>query len=124
MNRLFVFIILILLINCDNEAIVGSDDVTLINYVEFTNIEYLNNGTNLEVSGLVTNISQTKTISTHWFIECQFYANQDKILKLGGENTTINIPLDPGQQCNWLITWNPSNNSNISFFNANLTVSY
>ena len=44
MNKLFVSIILILLINCDNEAIVGSDDVTLINYVEFTEIEYSNNG--------------------------------------------------------------------------------
>lgn len=113
MKKILIILFSLFIVNCDQNTIVGSDNVNVIAYVEFIEINKFNNSQNLEVSGKIKNISNNKTISSPWYIECQFYANDDKILKLGGENIKITYPLEPQQEALWIISWSPSNNSNI-----------
>ena len=113
MKKILIILFSLFVVNCDQNTIVGSDNVNVIAYVEFIEINKFNNSQNLEVSGKIKNISNNKTISSPWYIECQFYANDDKILKLGGENIKITYPLEPQQEALWIISWSPSNNSNI-----------
>jgi len=113
-KKIGILLNLIILLNCNGGTVVGSDNVNVIDYVEFSQITTSNNGNNLEVSGHVINISETKNISSQWYIECQFYATENKTLKIGGDNTQINVPLDPGQETIWTIHWNPENNLNIN----------
>ena len=114
MKKSLILSILIFLFNCNGNSIVGSDDVTEISYVEFSEIETYNSGGYLELSGRAKNISSNKTISSPWYIECQFYADGDKILKLGGDNVRITYPLEPAQEALWTIRWFPTNESNIN----------
>lgn len=114
MKKSLILSILIFLFNCNGNSIVGSDDVTEISYVEFSEIETYNSGEYLELSGRAKNISNNKTISSPWYIECQFYADSNKILKLGGDNVRITYPLEPEQEALWTIRWFPPNESNIN----------
>ena len=111
----FIYIILILftIIGCTNTTI-GSTEVQEIDYVEFSQIENYNNGSWFEVTGHIKNISSTQTIPSAWHIECQFYSDESMSLKLGGENGTVWVPLEPDQSTIWTIRWLPGVNSNIN----------
>jgi hypothetical protein len=111
----FIYIILVLasIFACKNN-IIGSTEVTEITYVEFSQINNYNNGAWFEVTGHIKNISSTQTIPSSWHIECQFYADDTKVLKLGGENTIVYIPLESEQSTIWTIRWLPGTNSNIN----------
>ena len=57
MNKIGILLNLILILNCDGGAVVSSDNVSMIDYVKFSQITTSNNGNNLEVSGHVININ-------------------------------------------------------------------
>ena len=43
----------------------------------------------------------SNTITAHWFVEGQFYSDNTYTLLLGGDVTTINLPLNPGVETLW-----------------------
>ncbi|RKY90360.1 MAG: hypothetical protein DRQ01_09300, partial [Ignavibacteriae bacterium] len=48
-------------------------------------------------------------ITPPWYIEGQFYADSTLTLKLGGDNTRITVPLEPGVQTLWSLTFSDPN---------------
>ena len=48
--------------------------------------------------GRVKNATQRTSINPPWFVEGQFYTNDTKTTKLGGNNTQINVPLSLNQE--------------------------
>ncbi len=47
----------------------------------------------------------TSTIYPPWYVECQFYADSTYSLKLGGNNTPIQLNLDYGQSALWTVSF-------------------
>ena len=103
---------LILIIGCENSTsgITGSENVDVIEHVNFSNIEKSLTENSLIVVGVLTNSSTSITISPPWFIECQFYyQNSGNTFLIGGENTTINNSLSPGVSVEWSLSYNVDN---------------
>ena len=103
---------LILIIGCENSTsgITGSENVDVIEHVNFSNIEKSLTENSLIVAGVLTNSSTSITISPPWFIECQFYyQNSGNTFLIGGENTTINNSLSPGVSVEWSLSYNVDN---------------
>ena len=103
---------LILIIGCENSTseITGSENVDVIEHVNFSNIEKSLTENSLVVDGVLTNSSSSITISPPWFIECQFYyQNSGNTFLIGGENTTINNSLSPGVSVEWSLSYNVDN---------------
>jgi len=113
---------LILIIGCENSTsdITGSENVDVIEHVNFSNIEKSLTENNLVVNGVLTNSSTSITISPPWFIECQFYyQNSGNIFLIGGENTTINNSLSPGVSVEWSLSFNVDNPGQYENFTIN-----
>ncbi len=92
-----------------NGTIVGSTQGnTNINNVSFiiTELEVFSNS--LKASGTVKNTGSAN-ITPPWYIEGQFYADSTLTLKLGGDNTRITVPLEPGVQTLWSLTFSDPN---------------
>lgn len=92
-----------------NGTIVGSTQGnTNINNVSFiiTELEVFSNS--LKVSGTVKNTGSAN-ITPPWYVEGQFYADSTLTLKLGGDNTRITVPLEPGVQTLWSLTFSDPN---------------
>ena len=103
---------LILIIGCENSTsgITGSENVDVIEHVNFSNIEKSLTENSLIVAGVLTNSSTSITISPPWLIECQFYyQNSGNTFLIGGENTTINNSLSPGVSVEWSLSYNVDN---------------
>ena len=56
----------------------------------------------LVARGLATN-DGSSTISSPWYVECQFYTDSTLLVKLGGNSCPIGVPLSPGQSTFWTI---------------------
>ena len=113
---------LILIIGCENSTsgITGSENVDVIEHVNFSNIEKSLTENNLVVNGVLTNSSTSITISPPWFIECQFYyQNSGNTFLIGGDNTTINNSLLPGVSVEWSLTYNVDNPGQYENFTIN-----
>ncbi len=113
---------LILIIGCENSTsgITGSENVDVIEHVNFSNIEKSLTENSLIVAGVLTNSSTSITISPPWFIECQFYyQNSGNIFLIGGENTTINNSLSPGVSVEWSLSFNVDNPGQYENFTIN-----
>ena len=113
---------LILIIGCENSTsgITGSENVDVIEHVNFSNIEKSLTENSLIVAGVLTNSSTSITISPPWFIECQFYyQNSGNTFLIGGENTTINNSLSPGVSVEWSLTYNVDNPDQYENFTIN-----
>ena len=113
---------LILIIGCENSTsgITGSENVDVIEHVNFSNIEKSLTENSLIVAGVLTNSSSSITISPPWFIECQFYyQNSGNIFLIGGENTTINNSLSPGVSVEWSLSFNVDNPGQYENFTIN-----
>ena len=113
---------LILIIGCENSAsgITGSENVDVIEHVNFSSIEKSLTENSLIVAGVLTNSSSSITISPPWFIECQFYyQNSGNTFLIGGENTTINNSLSPGVSVEWSLSYNVDNPGQYENFTIN-----
>ena len=72
------------------------DDVT----IEVTQKTYTN--TQWQVTGTITNLGDT-TIMAPWYIEAQFYSDDNYTITFGGTATSFNYPLEPGVSAFWTI---------------------
>ena len=113
---------LILIISCENSTseITGSENVDVIEHVNFSNIEKSLTENSLIVAGVLTNSSTSITISPPWFIECQFYyQNSGNTFLIGGESTAINNSLSPGVSVEWSMSYNVDNPGQYENFTIN-----
>jgi hypothetical protein len=62
----------------------------------------------LVARGLAKN-SGSETISSPWYVECQFYTDSTLLIKLGVNDTQIGVPLSPGQSVYWTISFSSGN---------------
>ena len=103
MNKILVMLLFFLLISCDNT--IGSDDVNELTNLEFSiDDEREVTSTALIVKGGVINKGTIK-VSSPWYIEGMFYSDTNFTTILGGANQRINIPLEPGVNYNWVLTF-------------------
>ena len=120
--QVIVCSLLILIIGCENSTsgITGSENVDVIEHVNFSNIEKSLTEGSLIVAGVLTNSSTSITISPPWFIECQFYyQNSGNTFLIGGENTTINNSLSPSVSVEWSLSYNVDNPGQYENFTIN-----
>ena len=104
-NKPFIIILIIAALtflgsSCEEDPIIGPDPGKDPIRVSFTITSRLVTSSKLSVSGKVKNIG-SNTITSHWYIEGQFYADNTYTLLLGGDVTTINLPLNPGVETLW-----------------------
>ena len=93
-----------------NETTVGSGSDTAIPGVVFTvDTTYITNNPAAMVARGRARNAGTATIATGWYVEAQFYTDAARTTKLGGNNTTIGVPLAPGQETFWTISFSSSN---------------
>ena len=120
--QIIVQFFLILIISCENSTsgITGSENVDVIEHVNFSNIEKSLTENSLIVAGVLTNSSTSITISPPWFIECQFYyQNSGNTFLIGGESTTINNSLSPGVSVEWSLSYKVDNPGQYENFTIN-----
>ena len=86
--------------SCEQDPVIGPDPGKDPIRVTFTITSQLVTSTRLSVSGKVKNTGSS-TITAYWYIEGQFYADNTYTLLLGGDVTTINLPLNPGVETLW-----------------------
>lgn len=98
---------LVVLTSCEENGstVVGSDEgITIINRVSFTVTEREVSSSSLKASGRVKNTGTSK-ITSPFYVEGQFYEDSTLNLKLGGDNTQIGVPLEPGVETIWTLTF-------------------
>jgi hypothetical protein len=86
--------------SCEEDPVIGPDPGKDPIRVTFTITSQQVTSTKLSVSGRVKNTGSS-TITAYWYIEGQFYADNTYTLLLGGDVTTINLPLNPGVETLW-----------------------
>lgn len=103
-----LFFLLVTGSSCDEEGgstVVGNTQGnTNINHVSFTVTELEVTSSSLTAKGTVKNTG-SKTITSPWYIEAQFYTDSTYSIKLGGNRTQIGVPLESGLQTIWTITF-------------------
>jgi hypothetical protein len=103
---LFITSLIFIAATCEEpvDTVVGSSNDTEIKNMSFTlDTTYLS-GASLVARGKAQNDGRDRITPT-WYVEAQFYTDSTYITKLGGNNTAINVPLDPGQQTFWTISF-------------------
>lgn len=86
--------------SCEEDPIIGPDPGKDPIRVSFTITDRVVTSTKLSVSGKVKNIGSSR-ITAYWYIEGQFYEDNTFTLLLGGDVTTMNLPLNPGVETLW-----------------------
>ena len=118
----YQLIILLCLCSCaDSNHITGSENVTEIENVSFSNVVTSITENGLVADGVIKNDSQTLSISPPWYIECQFYYddNSENTFLIGGESITINNSLSPGISLEWTLVYQTENPENYQNFTIN-----
>ena len=122
-NIKYLFLIsMILVSSCDESGtITGSDSVNEISNVSFSNVVTSITESSLVASGIIKNNSQSLSISPPWYIECQFYYqdNSGNTFLIGGESVKINNALASGISMEWTLTHQTDNPDNYSNFTIN-----
>jgi hypothetical protein len=96
-----VILITILSFNCiENSNIIGSQDVAELSSAEFTITATSYTSSKLTVSGTVANTGNS-VYYPRWYIEGEFYSDDNYSIKLGGSSTSINFSLAPGESTFW-----------------------
>ena len=105
-----IFIFLTLISCEESDPVVGSDNDTTIPNLSFViDTTYLDMANSrLIVKGTVKNNGRSK-VTSPWYVECQFYTNSSKTIKLGGSYTQIGVPLSYSESTFWTITYSSSN---------------
>lgn len=86
--------------SCEQDPVIGPGPGKDPIRVTFTVTSQHVTSTKLSVSGKVKNTGSS-TITAYWYVEGQFYADHTFSLLLGGDVTTINLPLNPGVETLW-----------------------
>ena len=93
--------------SCNESNVVGADEVSVLEDANFEITEYLFTSTELIVKGTVSNDGDD-TFYPPWYIEADFYADSTFTTKFGGDRTTINYSLAPGENTLWQLTYSSS----------------
>ena len=104
-------ILLSVLISCtESDPVVGSNENTTIPNLSFiVDTTYVDSQNSRLVSkGTVKNNGNSQ-INSPWYVECQFYTNSSKTVKLGGNYSQISVPLSKNQSTFWTINYSSSN---------------
>jgi len=105
-NILCILIVLLISTSCDSptNSVVGSkQDVEIKNVSFVIDTTYLENSL-MYAKGKTTNLG-TKSITSPWYVEAQFYTDSTYKIKLGGTYTKIGVPLEPYQSTFWAISF-------------------
>ena len=111
-----------LFFSCEETGgITGSENVSEISNVSFSNITTSITENSLVASGVIRNDSQTLNISPPWYIECQFYYTDDSgnTFLIGGESIKINNSLSPSISLEWSLEHQTNNPENYDNFTIN-----
>ncbi|MCK5052477.1 MAG: hypothetical protein KAS53_12190 [Candidatus Cloacimonetes bacterium] len=95
------------IVSCNENSVVGADDVSVLEDATFEITEYLFTSTELIVKGTVSNDGDA-TFYPPWYIEAEFYADSTFTTKFGGTRTTKNYSLAPGENTLWQLTYSSS----------------
>jgi len=109
MNKAFVlfsFLLISMFTYCTN-PVVGSKKATVYKNVTFHVDTIYLSSSSLVAKGTVSNIGKD-TIPSPWTIEGQFYTDTTRLIKLGGDNTEIKVPLEPNRTTFWQIMYSSS----------------
>ncbi|MCU0452940.1 MAG: hypothetical protein MUE68_04725 [Bacteroidetes bacterium] len=100
---------LLLIAACDlpTQSTVGSPNDTPITGLAFSVDSTYLNSSMMVARGRVWNNGTSATIPT-WYVEAVFYTDTTYKTKLGGNSTTMNFGLDPGQSSYWSISFSTS----------------
>ena len=116
-----VFIILLFFSCEDTGGITGSENVSEISFVTFSNITNSITENSLVANGIIRNNSEALNISPPWYIECQFYYADDSgnTFLIGGESIRINNSLSPNISLEWSLEYDINNPENYDNFTIN-----
>lgn len=121
-NKYIQLTMVFLFLSCEETGgITGSENVSEISNVSFSNIVTSITESNLVANGIIKNDSQTLTITPPWYIECQFYYNDNSgnTFLIGGENIKINNSLSPNVSLEWTLEHQTNNPENYNNFTIN-----
>lgn len=116
-SLVFIF----LLFSCDETNLTGSENVSEIENVTFSDLSTSISNNTLVASGTITNDNQSSSISPPWYIECQYYYTNasGNIFLIGGENSLINNALPAGVSLEWTLEHQVDNSDSYSNFTIN-----
>ena len=105
----------------DTDGITGSENVSEISFVTFSNITNSITENSLVANGIIRNNSEALNISPPWYIECQFYYadNSGNTFLIGGESIRINNSLSPNISLEWSLEYDINNPQNYDNFTIN-----
>lgn len=123
MKSLFIpsLVFIFLLFSCDETNLTGSENVSEIENVTFSDLSTSISNNTLIASGTITNDNQSLSISPPWYIECQYYYTNTSgnIFLIGGENSLINNALPAGVSLEWTLEHQVDNSDSYSNFTIN-----
>lgn len=102
-----ILLAVIFIVSCNESNVVGAEDVHELEDANFEITEYLFTSSELIVKGTVSNDGDDNFYPP-WYIEADFYADSTFTTKFGGERTTINYSLAPGENTIWQLTYSSS----------------
>jgi hypothetical protein len=111
----FIGVVLLVLTGCETptgeSTVVGSSGDQVISglafFLDTTYVDGSGQGT-LIAKGTVRN-NGSYNVSSPWYLEGQFYTDATLRTKLGGNYVQVGVPLSPGQQTLWTLTFTSSN---------------
>lgn len=105
----------------DTGGITGSENVSEISFVTFSNITNSITENSLVANGIIRNNSEELNISPPWYIECQFYYADDSgnTFLIGGKSIRINNSLSPNISLEWSLEYDINNPENYDNFTIN-----
>lgn len=114
MKQIIIYLIILIsifIISCEeSEPTVGStQDTTIPNLSFIVDTTYLDAANSkLITKGIVKNNGNAQ-VTSPWYVECQFYTNESRTTKLGGNYTQLGVPLSKNQSTFWTISYTSSN---------------
>jgi ribosomal protein L31 len=98
---------MIFFLSCEESVPTGSEDVDEFESVVFvvTSKEVTDN--TFFVEGTIENTG-SETFTPIWYMEAQFYTDQQKSLKLGGSVDSFNFSLENGETTQWSLRYSNS----------------
>jgi len=111
----------LIIFSCEDTNLTGSENVSEIENVTFSNLSTSISNNTLIASGTITNNNQSLSISPPWYIECQYYYENtsENIFLIGGESTLISNALPAGVSLDWTLEHQVDNPDNYSNFIIN-----
>jgi len=103
-NIKHIFLSLVFVIGCEpGSDLTGSENVNVIGFVQFSNILYSAEANKLKATGVVTNTSNSAIIPSPWYVEGQFYYENEagNTFIITGDSYRVTNTLQAGISQNW-----------------------